>query len=170
MAGYQPEVLVGALVRHGVAFVLFGGGQRSTDETRTLEQSLDIVAESGPDNLARLAAALRELQITLFSGDSLSGIPFRRTPEMLARAGAWNLTCPAGRISLSMLPAGPGGYADLLGAATTSTLGESTVKSASLLDVVRFRGRMRERWVLPSLEQIEEWQEQDEARDAAEQR
>jgi hypothetical protein len=59
------EALLGVLMRHRVAFVLIGGAAIQSHGRRYDTQDIDLTPDTDPDNLARLADALNELDCRL---------------------------------------------------------------------------------------------------------
>lgn len=62
---FDAERIVGVLDRHGVAYVLVGGVAARLHGASRLTWDLDLCPAWEPDNLDRLAAALRELDARL---------------------------------------------------------------------------------------------------------
>lgn len=165
MAAFLPDRMIEVLERHRVRFVMVDGSQTMPPGHTFLTAYLDVIAERSDDNLARLAAAFGELQATLFTGDGPIGFAFRRSPEILERSWVWSIVSPYGRLMVSLLPDSPDGFPQLLAGSRPATVGSTSIPSAGLLDLIRFRGMMRDRWVLPGLAQVEAWHARIQPRD-----
>jgi hypothetical protein len=137
------EALLGVLMRHRVAFVLIGGAAIQSHGCRYDTQDVDLTPDTEPENLARLADALNELECKLVTdpADTASWValpPDYFTPRSLLAAGVWNLATRHGLLDLTFAPTGfPGGYSDLAPRATRRTVAETTivVSIAALEDV-----------------------------------
>jgi hypothetical protein len=90
-----------------------------------------------PDNLQRLAAALRDLRARVFTESIPKGMPFKCDAETLSRSNLWNLVTDAGRLDLVFKPAGTEGYEDLTRSALTYQVFGVRVHAASLKDILR---------------------------------
>lgn len=126
----------------------------------------DICPAGDPENLERLARALRELGAQLRSEGSLGlvnggpvAVPFDCTSELLARSELLELLTRSGELDIVFKPAGSGGFADLDARAVSVPLGGVSVRVASLADVIRSQDaadRPKDRRALPLLRQLEE--------------
>jgi hypothetical protein len=87
---FDPAVALHALVEHEVRFIVIGGMAAVTWGSPSMTSDLDICCEQKPDNLARLAAALREL-------GAVDGARRRRPDRMLHACGRCPLRRDAGR-------------------------------------------------------------------------
>jgi hypothetical protein len=160
----DPHVIFEVLVRHGVDFVVIGGLGAQLQGSPFPTQDVDIVPEPGADNLARLSAALRELDATVRHPDFPEGLPFGHDATSLAAAVFWNLTTPYGDLDISFTPAGTSGYADLMTDSLRTEAFGIAIDVASLADIVRSKeaaGRPKDQRVLPTLREILSWQERD---------
>ncbi len=108
----------------------------------------DITPERSPENLARLAAALRELDARIYTESVPEGLPFDCSPAMLQRAELWNLVTAAGRLDVAFVPRGTRGYEDLAPNAVPFQVFGVTLAAASLEDIIRSKeaaGRPQDR-------------------------
>ena len=160
MAQYEPERLLEVLARHRVHVVLVAGSEHAAPGGDVLASVLEVLAERSMENVRALCAAFVELDATLFIGDAVVGERFRRVPAIVGRSWVWNITSSLGRINLSFLPPGDTGFSALLARAKPVQLGQITVPAADLLGVIPFKALMRDRWVLPTLGQIGQWQDE----------
>lgn len=62
---FDPRPILGVLARHEVRFVVIGGIAASLQGSTTITNDFDICYARDQENLARLAAALKELEATL---------------------------------------------------------------------------------------------------------
>ena len=118
-------------------------------------RDIDLTPETGPENLARLSLALKELSARIRTEGVPAGLPFSHDAASLAAAEVWNLICPDGEFDISFHPSGfTGGYAQLAVNAHRLRVGEVEVVVADLADVIRSKesaGRPKDLRVLPLL-------------------
>ena len=137
------EALLGVLTRHEVLFVLIGGAAIQSHGRRHDTLDIDLAPSTDPDNLARLAAALNELDCRLITNpsDTTAWVrlpPGYFTPRSLLAATVWNLSTHHGQLDLCFAPAGfPNGFAELEPRATRLTVAGTaiTARVAALDDV-----------------------------------
>ncbi|MGH7701983.1 MAG: hypothetical protein ACREMO_02735 [Gemmatimonadales bacterium] len=137
VAPLDPERIITTLGRHGVRYVLIGAVAARLQGFPRLTADADITPARDPDNLARLAAALNELDARIFTEPVPEGLPFDCSASMLARAELWNLVTSAGRLDLAFNPAGTKGYDDLAQDAVRFLVYGVTVEAASLEAIIR---------------------------------
>ena len=96
--GVDPgrESLLGVLARRRVAFVLIGGAAIQSHGRPLTLQDIDLTPDTTPDNLARLADALNELDCQLITdpADVASWVRLPSdyfTSRSLLAASVWNL-------------------------------------------------------------------------------
>jgi len=145
------------LHRHEVAYVLIGGLAAVFHGSPFPTEDADITPQNDRPNLARLAAALRELNARIRTEAVPEGLPLACDAEGLAAVQTWNLQTDAGDLDLAFQPSGTQGYSDLRRDATAAQLYNVTVHIASLSDVVRSKAaadRPKDRRVLPVLREI----------------
>jgi hypothetical protein len=107
-AAFDPLGVLEALERHRVAFVVIGGLARVIQGTDEVTRGVDITPSTKPENLRRLAAALREL------GVRRTEVPFDRPVALRTQRG---------ELTIVATPAGTRGYDDLRRGATREPLG-----------------------------------------------
>jgi len=137
------EALLGVFARHRVVFVLIGGAAIQSHGQRYDTQDIDLTPDATPENLARLADALNDLDCRLITdpADAASWVLLPSdyfTQRSLLSATTWNLATRHGQLDLCFAPAGfPRGYADLERRATDRPAAETTivVSVAALEDV-----------------------------------
>lgn len=148
--------LFATLDHHRVTYVLIGGLAAVFHGSPFPTEDVDITPAPDADNLARLAAAMRDLNARIRI-DGEAGSPFLCDARTLAGADTWNLTTDAGDLDIAFRPSGTSGYDDLRRDATEATLYDVTVEIASLADVVRSKqaaNRPKDQRVLPALRRI----------------
>jgi hypothetical protein len=113
IAPFDPELLLEALSRHKVKFVLIGALAARLHGFPRLTADADITPASDKPNLERLASALRELDARVYTESVPEGLAFDLSATALSRARMWNLVTKAGRLDIAFEPAGVAGYDDL---------------------------------------------------------
>lgn len=149
--------LLEVLERHEVAYVLIGGLAAVYHGSPFPTEDADITPRTDPANLARLAAALVELEARVRTESEPEGLPFSFDADSLASVQTWNLTTTAGDLDVTFEPSGTQGYADLRRDAEPAELYGVTVRIASLADVIRSKqaaNRPKDHRVLPTLREI----------------
>jgi hypothetical protein len=148
-----PRILA-AIGRHDVDFVVIGAVAAIAQGYPLATQDLDITPDPRPDNLDRLAAALRDLNAKLRT--PRGPVEFPIDAQMLGGNTVWTLETDAGDFDLVFEPAGTQGYEDLRRHALLLDLGAGDVPVASLVDVIRSKeaaGRPKDQAQLPALRQ-----------------
>lgn len=142
-----PDItaILGALTRHGVAFVVIGGLAVAHHGYIRATKDVDIVPEPTGDNLERLWVALLELEARPIEiGDfRVEELPVPFTLENLLRLGNWALLTNGGRLDLLQHLQGKletlEDYAALESQADRSRLPFGTVLFASYDDLIDFK-------------------------------
>jgi len=150
-------VLLGALARHDVAFIVVGGAAAIAHGSARLTQDLDIVYERTSENLERLVAALAGLRPYLRGAPP--GLPFVWCRETLVRGLNFTLVTSMGDIDLLGEIPGGGTYRDLKSEAIELQLFETRCLCLSLPQLIRSKrasGRPKDLDALAELEAIEE--------------
>lgn len=152
---FEPEEALATLARHKVEFVVIGGYATVIHGSSHFTTDADVCADASPENLVKLAAALRAMDARIRSDAVPEGLDFACDETFLARMQMVNLITKHGAFDVSFKPAAfPGGYTELVrNAVEVQILGE-TVKVASLADIIRSKeaaGRPKDRAVLPQL-------------------
>ena len=149
--------LLEVLERHEVAYVLIGGLAAVYHGSPFPTEDADITPRADRSNLARLAAALEDLDARVRTESEPDGLPCRFDTDSLAAVPTWNLTTAAGDLDLTFEPAGTKGYPDLRRDAEPAELYGVIVRIASLADVIRSKqaaNRPKDQRVLPTLREI----------------
>lgn len=76
MAALQAEEIFACLVRHRVQFIVIGGLAAVLHGSPAATFDADICPARDPDNLGRLAAALREMDARIRTPDTPDGVRF----------------------------------------------------------------------------------------------
>ena len=137
VAPLDPKRIFNALAKHHVQFVLIGALAARLQGFPRATYDADITPAKDPDNLHRLAAALRELEARIYTEQVPEGLAFDCSAPMLARADIWNLITDAGRLDLAFRPSGTTGYDDLAPNAVRFEVYGHNLLAARLEDIIR---------------------------------
>lgn len=137
VAAFDPERILGSLMAHDVEFVLVGALAARLHGFPRVTADADVTPRMTPDNLERLASALRELDARVYTESVPVGLPFDCSATTLSRAAMWNLVTDAGRVDLIFTPAGTSGYDDLAPHAIAFEIYGGTLRAARLEDILR---------------------------------
>ena len=158
---FDPAVMLAALHDTGVRFVLIGGMAAVLHGDVGVTVDIDIAPAYDPDNLERLAAALRALDARIRADGAPQGLPFDCSAGFLRNAGPdaiLSLTTRAGALDVAFTPAGTNGYHDLKRDAVAMEPAEGfSILVASLADVIRSKSaadREKDRRALPRLQAL----------------
>ena len=161
MSSYEPFAALAALQRHGVRFVVIGGFAGRLLGSPTITNDTDVCYDRAPDNLERLAAALRELGARLRGVDE--EVPFVLDAKTLERGQNFTFETTAGSLDVLGLPAGVSGFHELAANATRLDLGDGLrVDVADIDDLIRMKraaGRPKDRIELEVLAAVREERE-----------
>lgn len=147
---FDPYVLLTALERQRVTYVLIGGFARIIQGTEELTRGLDLTPSLRAENLRRLGLALDDLDARLPNG---------RRPALdrdLPRQAVLELRTEAGELKIVPEPAGTrSGYDDLRRAATREPIGRGLrPRVASIGDLARMLAALGREQDLPPLQQL----------------
>ncbi len=157
MKPLRTREIFDALHRHGVQYVVIGGVGAVLHGSPLPTLDIDICPSSRPDNLERLAAAVRELNARVRAPDAPDGLPFDCDASLLASVTVLNLTTAAGDLDLTFAPAGTSGYDELRQNAVVMDIGAARVPVASLEDIIRSKeaaNRPKDQRMLPTLREL----------------
>lgn len=136
-APLDPERLLTTLAEHGVRYVLVGALAARLQGFPRVTADADITPARDPENLDRLAAALRELDARVYTESVPAGLPFDWDGRALGRAAMWNLATSAGRLDIAFRPGGTEGFEDLIDRARTYEVFGVELRVADLPDIIR---------------------------------
>jgi len=156
-AAFDPARMIATLARHHVDFVLIGGLAGALHGSPAATNDADICPARTSENLARLAAALVELDARIRVDSEPGGVPFDRSAEFLDVMEILNTTTSAGDLDIAYMPAGTGGYDELAERAVEFDIGEVLVRVAALDDIIhskRTANRPKDLATLPLLEAL----------------
>lgn len=134
---FRPEEVVRLLGRHHVDYVLIGGLAAVTHGAPLVTQDVDLCHARDPENLTRLAGALREVKVGLRGVEP--GLPFILDAKTLANGDAFTFTTDIGWIDILATPAGTEGYDELARTADAFDLFGHRVLVASIDDLIRMK-------------------------------
>ena len=134
---FNPEALFQALDRHRVTFVLIGGYAAQLQGARRPTVDLDVTPERTLENLARLAAALKDIDARIRVDAIEDGLPFSADATSLSGMEFLNLTTRHGDLDITLTPAGTHGFTDLAEHAERLKVAGVEVLVASLADIIR---------------------------------
>jgi hypothetical protein len=153
----DAEAIIAVLNEHGVDYVVIGAfAAHASGAPIPPTLDIDFTPSSSPENLRRIADALRELGARLRVASIPEGVPFDPAPQLIVQMAMLNLTCRYGDFDLAFHPSGTGGFEDLTVHATAVLIGDTRARVASLADVIRSKraaARPKDLRVLPTLEQ-----------------
>ena len=166
--GFDPVRMLAALHDAGVQFVLIGGMAAVLHGDVGVTVDLDVVPGRTPDNLEKLAAALRMLDARIRVADVPAGLAFDCSAGFfrnLSEDATLNLTTRAGDLDLAFRPSGTRGYPDLKRDAVEIEAAEGVrILVASLADVIRSKeaaNREKDRTALPRLRRLRDRKHRD---------
>ncbi len=154
---FRPAQVLATLDRHGVTYVLVGGLAATLHGSPVTTQDADICPERTPENLERLAAAMRELHARIRTEGVADGLPFACDSKFFEMMSLANLVTDAGDVDITFEPSGTQGYVDLRRNAITIEVDGVAIPTASLEDVIRSKraaDRPKDRAALPVLEEV----------------
>lgn len=157
MPRFQPEKIFAVLLRHQVEFITIGGIAATLHGSNLRTGDLDICPSRNPENLERLAMALRHMRAKIRTEGSPEGLPVSISKELLERTALINFTTRWGDLDLSFVPSGTEGFEDLRKEAVGFELEGLVISVASLEDVIRSKqavNRQKDREQLPTLKAL----------------
>jgi hypothetical protein len=158
-APFDPECIFKVLQRHRVDYVLVGGLGAVLHGSPAMTNDADIVPARTPENMTRLAAALRALDARLRATGEPEGIAFDPHPALLDSMAMLNTTTRCGDLDLTFSPAGLGDYDALAAQSVEFDIAGSRVRVAALADIIRSKeaaNRPKDHATLPILRALQE--------------
>ncbi len=138
----QPEPLLRVLLDHGVEFVIIGGFALSAHGVIRATKDLDVTPDPRPENIRRLAAALRALsaEVMLAEDSDPSELGLSPDEDGLAPGGNWVLRTDLGRLDVMQDVAGIKSYDALRAASVEREVpGAGRFRFAGLDDLIAER-------------------------------
>ena len=156
--GFDARELFRALARHNVQYVTIGGIAVQAHGGQRLTQDLDVAIAASSENVARLAAALGDLDARILGPDGRrsSSVP---AAALLASSDQWHPITAHGALDVITLPAHLGSFAEMRARAHEVTLGDLSIPIAhreDLLKMKRAAGRPQDLADVRLLETLDE--------------
>lgn len=129
--------IIGILRAHGVEFIVIGGYAEMIFGSPRMTSDFNACYRRAPENLRRLAAALKELRAT--PRDFPAGLPFIIDEATLNLGSNFTFTTPLGDLDLLAHVALLGGYEELLKNAETWTFAGQPGPVISLADLLKVK-------------------------------
>jgi Nucleotidyltransferase of unknown function (DUF6036) len=132
----DAQRILDELARHGVDFVLVGGLAAQTHGNTRMTNDVDVIPAPDPENLARLAGALRALEARVLNPGHEE---LEIDAAMLPRATIWQFATPHGDIDVLHDAPGAAPYAELRERALVIALAGTQVPVAGRDDLIRMK-------------------------------
>ncbi len=132
----DAQRILDELARHEVDFVLVGGLAAQTHGNTRMTNDVDVIPAPDPDNLARLADALRALGARVLNPGH-EGLEI--DAAMLPRATIWQFATRHGDIDVLHEAPGASPYAELRERALVITLADTRIPVAARDDLIRMK-------------------------------
>ncbi|MGI9022114.1 MAG: hypothetical protein ACR2HV_02545, partial [Acidimicrobiales bacterium] len=112
-ATFDPLGALRVLSDSGVTFVLIGGYAAELLGAPVMTNDIDICYERSPDNLERLAAALRQMNAKLRVANVDEDLPSILDAQTLANGDSFTFATDLGSLDVLATPSGTAGFRDL---------------------------------------------------------
>ena len=148
----DPIAALRRLTEHGVRYLLIGGQAGLAHGSSLLTNDLDVCYERSPENLERLAVALRSMDARLRGVDE--DVPFILDARTLRNGDSFTFDTEFGAVDVLATPSGTRGYDDLAQGASTMDVGGFDVDVVSLDDLIRMKraaGRAKDAYAVEVL-------------------
>ena len=149
-----------ALARARVEYVLIGGLAAVLHGAPVITQDADICPRRTPENLRRLATALRAMQARIRTQAEPDGVEFTCDAAFISKMKMLNLTTRFGDFDISLEPGGfTAGYDDLVAHSVMFNIDGIPVRAAALADVISSKqvaNRPKDHLALPVLYALED--------------
>lgn len=132
----DAQRILDELARHEVDFVLVGGLAAQTHGNTRMTNDVDVIPAPDPQNLARLAKALRALQARVLNPGHED---LEIDAAMLPTATIWQLATPHGDIDVLHEAPGAAPYPELRERALVIALDDVRVPVAGRDDLIRMK-------------------------------
>ncbi|MDQ6910179.1 MAG: hypothetical protein M3Z84_05255 [Actinomycetota bacterium] len=137
---FDPERVLRTLNSHHVKFVVIGGLASQILGLALVTRDTDICYERSPENMERLAAALKELGAKLRVARVEGDLPFLLDAKTIAAGDSFTFNTNAGPFDILATPSGTGGFRDLDARAGDYDFGNGlVVRVVDLDDLIRMK-------------------------------
>lgn len=154
------RAILNRLDAHNVRYIIVGGAALVMQGSAYITEDLDIVYARDDDNLAALAAALKELNAHLRGSGTNEVLNFRIDSRSLKNGGNFTFTTDEGDLDCLATIDGLGGYVSVRGTSELMALfpdRQTRVLSIDgLIAAKKAANRPKDRQVLPELEAMQE--------------
>ena len=137
----ELRTVVELFAQHGVEFLVIGGRAEQLMGGARVTYDTDLCYKRSAENLERLAAALRQVRPTLRGAPP--DLPFKIDARALALGSNFTFVTPFGSLDLLGWVEPIGDYDALAAHAESYSLGELTVRTISLADLIRVKEHIR---------------------------
>ena len=134
---FDPLRALRTLQRHDVRFVVIGGLGARLYGSPSVTNDTDVCYQRSPENLERLAAALRQLHAELRGAERAA--PFQLDAKTLAAGDHFTFITDAGNLDILGTPAGVEGFDPLEREAKVFRFDGLTVPVASIDDLISMK-------------------------------
>jgi hypothetical protein len=156
---FEPEEMLRTLAEHDVRFVLIGGYAAVLHGSAAFTTDADVCPARTPDNLRKLAAAIRAMDGRIRTSSEPEGLDATLDEHFLQQMKMVNLVTRYGAFDLSFEPAALDDYDALEANAVEYEIAGVIVKVASLRDIIRSKetaNRPKDVRVLPHLRALQD--------------
>jgi hypothetical protein len=156
---FEPTEMLRVLVEHGVRFVLIGGYAAVLHGSAAFTTDADICPARTPENLSRLAAAIREMDGRIRTSAEPAGFEVTLDEHFLGQMKMVNLVTRYGAFDVSLEPAALDDYEALEANADEYEIAGVLVEVASLRDIIRSKetaNRPKDQRMLPHLRALQD--------------
>jgi hypothetical protein len=155
---FDARELFRAFARYDVDYLTIGGIAIQAHGGQRLTQDLDVAIAASTDNVARLSAALLDLDARILgpNGQRSRSVP---SAPLLASSDQWHLITVHGPLDILTLPAHLGSFEDMRARAHEVPLGDLSIPIAhrdDLLKMKRAAGRPQDLADIQLLESLDE--------------
>jgi hypothetical protein len=153
----DPQSILRTLDKHRVRYVLIGGLAAVAHGWPGVTLDADVTPAGDRPNLARLAAALRDMGAKLRMRSLAEGVDIKLDVRTFQNGTTWTFTTRHGPLDVALSPDGTGGYSDLSRDAVVREAFGVQVTIASLEAIIRSKqaaGRSKDLAMLPLLRRV----------------
>jgi predicted nucleotidyltransferase len=136
---FSPAVILAALARHGVDYVLIGGLAVNAHGSRRGTRDVDIIVRRSPENMTRLVGALLELEVGSPVIDSRMRELDPLDPEDLATGANYTLDTAAGELDVLNDAKGAPPYDELAARSVHVAVAGTQVRVVGLDDLIALK-------------------------------